>query len=125
MAACRHFLSVKYIRLPDLLDELSIAKGEGIFRKAMQGYKKIDLLLLDEWLLTMLSVSESRDVLELIESRYSRCSTIFLSQFDISSWHAKIPEVPLSDAILDRIVHNSYNIVIAGEQSMRKRKGIS
>ena len=51
MAACRHFFSVKYIRLPDLLDELSVARGEGIFQKTMQGYKKIDLLILDEWLL--------------------------------------------------------------------------
>jgi len=125
MAACRHFFTVKYIRLPDLLDELSIAKGEGIFRKVMQGYKKIDLLILDEWLLIALSGSESRDLLELIESRYSRCSTIFLSQFDVSGWRSKISDVPLSEAILDRIVHNSFTVIIGGEESMRKRKGIS
>ena len=125
MAACRHFFSVKYIRLPDLLDELAIAKGEGIFRKVMQGYKKIDLLILDEWLLVPLSASECRDLLELVDSRYSRCSTIFLSQFEVSGWHSKISETPLSEAILDRIVHNSYSVVIGGEESMRKRKGIS
>ena len=125
MAACRHFFSVKYTRLPDLLDELSIAKGEGIFRKIMQSYKKIDLLILDEWLLTPLSASESRDLLELVESRYSHCSTIFLSQFDVSGWHSKISDAPLSEAILDRIVHNSYTVIIGGEESMRKRKGIS
>ena len=125
MAACRHFFSVKYIRLPDLLDELSIAKGEGIYRKVVQGYKKIDLLILDEWLLISLSDTESRDLLELIESRYSRCSTIFLSQLDSSGWHSKISDAPLSEAILDRIVHNSYTVIIGGEESMRKRKGIS
>jgi DNA replication protein DnaC len=125
MAACRHFFSVKYIRLPDLLDELSIAKGEGIFRKHMQGYKKTDLLILDEWLLSPLNDSESRDLLELVEARYSRCSTIFLSQFDVSGWHSKISDVPLAEAILDRIVHNSYTVIIGGEESMRKRKGIS
>jgi DNA replication protein DnaC len=125
MAACRHFYSVKYIRLPDLLDELSIAKGEGVFRKVIHSYKKIELLILDEWLLTPLSHSECRDLLEIIESRYSRCSTIFSSQFDVSGWHSKILEAPLSEAILDRIVHNSYTVLIGGEESMRKRMGIS
>jgi DNA replication protein DnaC len=124
MAACRHFFSVKYIRLPDLLDELTVARGEGIFQKVVQSYKKIDLLILDEWLLIPLPASESRDLLEIIEARYNRCSTIFLSQFDISGWHSKISEVPLSEAILDRIIHNSYSIIIGGEESMRKRKGI-
>ena len=124
LAACRHFFSVKYIRLPDLLDELSIAKGEGSFRKIMQSYKKIDLLILDEWLLSPLSDLESRDLLELVESRHSSCSTIFLSQFDVSGWHSKIPDAPLSEAILDRIVHNSFTVKIGGDESMRKRKGI-
>jgi DNA replication protein DnaC len=125
MSACRHFFSVKYIRLPDLLDELSVARGEGIFQKVMRGYKKIDLLILDEWLLLPLSTVESRDLLELVESRYSRCSTIFSSQFDVSGWHTKISDVPLADAILDRIVHNSYTVIIGGEESMRKRKAIN
>ena len=125
MAACRHFFSVKYIRLPDLLDELSTARGEGVFRKVMHSYKSINLLILDEWLLIPLSVSESRDLLEIIESRYMRCSTIFSSQFDVSGWHTKIPEAALSEAVLDRIVHNSYSVIIGGNESMRKRKGIS
>ena len=125
MAACRHFFSVKYIRLPDLLDELSIARGQGIFRKVMDCYKKYELLILDEWLLTTLSLSECRDLLEIIEKRHSGCSTIFLSQFDTSGWLAKMSETPLAEAILDRIVHNSYTVIIGGEESMRKRKGIS
>ena len=124
IAACRRFFTVKYSRLPDLLDELSIARGEGIFRKVMRDYKKIDLLILDEWLLTPLSATESRDLLEIVEARYSRCSTIFSSQFDVSGWHTKIPDGPLFEAILDRIVHNSYSVIIGGDESMRKRKEI-
>jgi DNA replication protein DnaC len=124
MAACRHFYSTKYIRLPDLLDELSVARGEGIFQKVMQGYKKIDLLILDEWLLTSLADSESRDLLEIVEARHSRCSTIFSSQFDPAGWQIKIGEGPLAEAILDRIIHDSYTILIDGEESMRKHKGI-
>ena len=124
MAACRHFLSVKYIRLPDLLDELSVAKGEGVFQKVIQSYKKTNLLILDEWLLVPLAVPESRDLLEIVDSRSTHCSTIFLSQFDVSGWRAKITYEPLSEAILDRIVHNSHNIKIGGEESMRKRKSL-
>jgi len=124
MAACRHFYSVKYIRLPDLLDELSIARGEGVFQKVMHGYKKLDLLIIDEWLLIPLSTVESRDLLEIIEARHSRCSTIFASQFEVSGWHNKISDTPLAEAILDRIVHNSFSVIIGGEESMRKRKGV-
>jgi DNA replication protein DnaC len=124
MSACRNFYTVKYIRLPDLLDELSIARGEGVFKKVMRDYRKIDLLILDEWLLSPLSATESRDILEIVESRYSRCSTIFSSQFDIAGWHTKIHDGPLFEAILDRIIHNSYTITIGGEESMRKRKNI-
>jgi DNA replication protein DnaC len=88
MAACRTFHSVRYIRLPDLLDELTVARGEGVFQKVISGYKKIDLLILDEWLLTPLSASESRDLLEIIESRYSRASTIFSSPHQRCGHHA-------------------------------------
>jgi DNA replication protein DnaC len=125
IAACRHFLSVKYIRLPDLFDELAIARGEGIFRKVMQTYKKIDLLILDEWLLTPLTPDQCRDLLEITESRYSQSSTIFSSQFAPAGWQTKIGEGPLAEAILDRIVHDSYTILIDGQESMRKRKGIA
>jgi len=124
MSACRHFHLVKYIRLPDLLNELSVAKGEGIFKKVIQGYKKIDLLILDEWLLSPLTDLESRDLLEIVEARHGRCSTLFTSQFDPAGWQTKIGEGPLAEAILDRIIHDSYIIMIEGVESMRKRKGI-
>jgi len=125
MAACRNFYSVKFIRLPDLLEELSVARGEGIFQKVMQNYKKIELLILDEWLLSPLTDLESRDLLEIVETRHERSSTLFSSQFNPAGWQIKIGEGPLAEAILDRIIHNSYTLNIKSEESMRKHKGIS
>jgi DNA replication protein DnaC len=125
MAACRNFYSVKYVRLPDLLDELEVARGEGIFRKTVNSYKKASLLILDDWLLTPLRKAEAHDLLELAEGRYKTGSTIFISQFDPAGWHSRIGEATLADAILDRIIHNSYVIFIDGGESMRKLKGLN
>lgn len=125
IAACRNFYTAKYIRLPDLFNELTVARGEGIYKKVMNQYKKVRLLILDEWLLVPLKDSESRDLLEIVEARHKSSSTIFSSQFSPAGWHGKIGEDTLADAILDRIVHDSYTMLIDGAESMRKRKGIA
>lgn len=124
MTANRSFYSVKYVRLPDLLSELAIARGDGSYRKVIKQYKQVKLLILDEWLLFPLKESEARDLLEIVEARHKIASTIFCSQFDVAGWHLKIGEPTLADAICDRIVHDSYTIVIKGD-SMRKKKGIN
>jgi DNA replication protein DnaC len=124
MAACRMFYTAKYIRLPELLNELAVSRGEGTFKKTLSSYLKPKLLLLDEWLLMPNSELESRDLLEIIEGRHERSSTIFISQFAAEGWHKKLGESALADAIMDRIAHNSYTIFIDGEESMRKHKGI-
>lgn len=125
VSACRKFYTTKYIRLPDLLDELAIARGEGIYKKVMKQYKKVSLLILDEWLLTPLKGTQAMDLLEIVEARHQNGSTIFCSQFEPRGWHEKIGEDTLADAILDRIVHDSYTIFVDGKMSMRERNGIN
>jgi len=124
VAACRNFYTVRYTRLPELLNDLAVARGEGTYKRVIKEYKKISLLILDEWLLIPLSAMEARDLLEIVEARHKRASTIFISQFAPAGWHNKIGEATLADAILDRIVHDSYTIFIEGKDSMRKKKGL-
>jgi DNA replication protein DnaC len=124
ISACRNFFTVKYIRLPELLTDLAIARGDGTYKKVVAQYKKVSLLIFDEWLLVPLTMTESRDLLEIIEARHQNASTIFISQFAPAGWHTKLSESTIADAILDRIVHDSYEILIDGYDSMRKRKGI-
>jgi len=122
--AVQNCMSVRYVRLPELLNELSIARAEGTYRNVMKHPAGVRLLILHEWLLYPLNEPEARDLLEIAEKRYHKASTIFCSQFDVGGWHQKIGEPTLADAIVDRIVHDSYQIVIAGNDSMRKVKGL-
>ena len=124
MAANRNFYPAKYIRLPDMLNELAIARGEGGYQKAVKYFKQVKLLILDEWLLFPITDTEARDLLDIINARYKRASTIFCSQFPPEGWYQKISEPTVADAIIDRIVHDSYLILIDGI-GMRERKGIA
>jgi len=124
IAACHCFYRVKHIRLPELINDLIVAQGTDTFKKIMNQLKRIDLLILDEWLLLPLKTVEAQFLLEIVEARHKKGSTIFLSQFAPAGWHSKIKENTLADAILDRIVHDSYEIFIDGKESMRKHKGL-
>ena len=128
-AACRKFKKVQYIRMPELLDELNVAKGTGTFRKVIDHYRKVDLLILDEWLIRPLAAQESYDLLEIVESRCEDGSVIFCTQYEPDDWYDRINpdpnmDSPISDAIMDRIIHNSYDVLIEGRISMRERHGL-
>lgn len=119
--ACRQGLSALYLRLPRFLQELSIAKGDGRYGRLMKALAKTDLLILDDWGLATLSDESRRDLLELLEDRYDTRATIVTSQFPVDHWYEAIGDPTLADAILDRLVHNAYKVLLKGE-SMRKRK---
>jgi DNA replication protein DnaC len=119
--ACRQGYSALYLRLPRLLQEMPIAKGDGSYPKLLRTLAKTDVLILDDWGLSKLSAEQRRDLLEILEDRHDTRSTLVTSQLPIDQWHQSIGEPTLADAILDRLVHNAYKIKLKGE-SMRKQK---
>jgi len=126
-AACRNFLKVRYIRLPELLNDLIIARGEGTYKKVIKMYQKIDLLILDEWLLKPLTTQEAMDLFEIIEARTRHGAMIFCTQFDPRGWYERIgtaEDGTVSEAIIDRVKHSAFEILIDGKESMRERHGL-
>ncbi|ABC32881.1 IstB helper protein, IS21 family [Hahella chejuensis KCTC 2396] len=119
--ACREGYTAQYVRLTRLLRELIIAKGDGQYSKLLTSLAKVDVLILDDWGLMKLSAENRRDLLEVLEDRHGRRSTIATSQLPIEEWHGLIGDATLADAILDRLVHNAYKINLRGE-SMRKQQ---
>ena len=105
-------------------DDVSCIRNSLGFARKVLATGECDLLILDEWLLYPLKETETRDLLEIIEARYQRSSTIFCSQFDVPGWHDKFSSPLIADAICDRIAHDSYRILIESTESMRKRNGV-
>lgn len=120
--ACRQGLSALYLRLPRLFGDLTIAKGDGRYGKLLGRYSRIDVMVLDDWGLAPLTAENRRDLLEILDDRYQKKSTLITSQLPVEKWHQYLEDPTLADAILDRVVHNAYKIELKGE-SMRKRKG--
>ena len=119
--ACLEGKKVLYIRLPDLITDLTLGKEQGNYKKLLKKYEKADLLIIDEWLLIPADDVAQQYILEIMERRYRSKGTIFCSQFSSESWHKRLGGGALADAILDRIVSRSTTISIQGNQSMRTR----
>lgn len=131
MEACKQYYNTKYVRLPDLLIDLDIARSEGTYRKVMAKYANPIVLILDEWLLLKPTETEQKDIFELLHRRRKKSSTIFCSQYDRSEWYDQLGgnASPLADAIIDRIAHDSYMINITSvdptkDISMREVYGL-
>ena len=131
MEACKQYYTAKYVRLPDLLLDLEIARNGDSFLKTLNKYTKPTLLIIDEWLLLKLTESESKNLFELIHKRRKKTSTIFCSQFREEGWYERLggDDNPLAEAILDRIVYDAYKINIESidptkDLSMREVYGL-
>lgn len=121
--ACRHGMSVMFQRLPLLLEDLAISHGDGSFRKKLNLLAKVDLLILDDLGMAVLNAVGRNDLLEVIEQRCGKRSTLITSQLPVDRWHDYLSggNPTVADAILDRLVSGSNRITLTGE-SMRKRK---
>ena len=119
--ACRDGYTVYYARVPRLFAELELAHGDGRFARLFRTLVKADLLILDDWGPDRLNPNQRRDLMEIVEDRYGRGSTLITSQLPLDKWHDVVGDPTFADAILDRIVHNADRLELDGP-SMRKLK---
>jgi len=119
--ACREGFSASYYRISRLFEELAISKGDGRYIKILEKIAKSDVLVLDDFGISVLDKNEREALLEIVEDRYKIRSTIIATQLPIEKWHEIIQDSTIADAILDRLVHNSHKIKIKGN-SMRKEQ---
>lgn len=117
--ACRDNHSVIYRRLPRLFDALALARGDGQHARLLKTLARVDLLILDDWGLAPMLAEQRRDLLEIMEDRHGRGSTIVTSQLPVEHWHEIIADPTIADAVLDRLVHNAHRLTLKGE-SLRK-----
>jgi DNA replication protein DnaC len=123
MSACRSRFSVRYFRTSRLLHRLSTARQDNSYHSLLHSLAKIDLIILDDWMRDAIAVPNAQDLLELLDDRFGRSSTIVASQVPIHEWHPRIPDPTLADAILDRLIHNAHRLCLEGE-SQRKLRAI-
>jgi DNA replication protein DnaC len=122
-AACRNGLRALCTRVPRLLHEISIARADGTYAATLGRLAKLDVLVLDDFLIAPLKDQERRDLVEVLEDRYGKVSTVVTSQVPTKNWHETLADPTMADAICDRLVHNAHVIAIRGP-SMRQKKGM-
>lgn len=121
-AACRLGYSVRYLHTARFLLTLQHARQDGSYLQYLRSLSRIDVLILDDWMRDPIQISAAQDLLEVFDDRFGRSATIIASQVPISDWHARFPDPTLADAILDRSIHNAYQISLQGD-SQRKIRG--
>lgn len=119
--ACLIGFTARYYRLPRLWHELTVAKAQGTYNQWLMQMSKINLLILDDWGIAVPDSEQQRDLLELLDDRYQKASTVITSQLPTTHWHEYLNEATVADAILDRLLHNAIRFQMTGE-SMRKRQ---
>ena len=119
--ACRDGYATLYQRVPRLLQEIAVSRLDGRYAKLIAPITRCEVLILDDLLISPLTREEQRELLEIVEERYDRKATIVTSQLPVKAWHDAMQDPTLADAILDRLVHNSYKLELKGESMRRKR----
>ncbi len=119
--ACNLGYKVLYFNINKLFTKLKMLKADGSYLKEIARIERQDLIILDDFGLKPLDSQSRQFLMEIIEDRHGKRSTIISSQFPVNEWHEIIGEDTIADAILDRVVHSSHRIVLKGE-SMRKKK---
>ena len=119
--ACRLGYKASYVRLPRLLQQLAVGRGDGSYARVLDRLARLDLLAIDDWLLAPLRDTERRDLVEVIEDRSERVSTLIASQLPTKDWHASIGDPNLADAICDRLLHNAHRIELKGASKRRTK----
>jgi DNA replication protein DnaC len=122
-ASCRHGLRALFLRVPRLVEDLAIARASGAYSSTLAKLSRVDVLVLDDFLLAPMKDTERRDLLEVLEDRYERSSTVITSQLPTKTWHSALNDPTIADAICDRLVHNAHLIELRGP-SMRKKKSL-
>ena len=120
-AACRRGHRALFLRVPRVLEDLAIARVSGSYSSTLATLSRIDVLVLDDFLLAPMKDSERRDLLEVLEDRYERSSTVITSQLPTKTWHSALNDPTIADAICDRVIHNAHLVELRGP-SMRKKK---
>jgi len=120
--ACRDNRSVLYQRVPKLFADLALARGDGRYARLLRALGGVQLLILDDWGLEPLDAAARHDLLEILEERHGRRSTIVTSQLPVDKWHHVIGDPTYADAILDRLVHNAHRIDLTGDSLRRVRE---
>ena len=123
-AACRNGFRALCTRVPRLLQELAVARADGTYVAALNRLAQVNVLVLDDFLIAPLKDAERRDLLEVLEDRYGRSSTVVTSQVPTKSWHESLSDPTLADAICDRVVHNAQVLSLRGP-SIRKQRGMN
>jgi len=118
-AALRQGHTAFYVRVPRLIDDLAVGRADGRYARILSSLGRVSLLVLDDFLLTPAPVQACRDLLEVVEERAQRRSTLVASQLPVEAWHGAMSDPTLAEAILDRLLQASHRIALQGP-SLRK-----
>jgi len=122
--ACRKGYTAYYASAPKFFRQLAIGYADGSFDRILSKLARVDVLAVDDWGLTPLSDMERRHFLEVMDDRGGSQSTVLTSQFPVDNWHDLTGSPTLADAVMERILSNSYRLALSGETMRSVKKAL-